>query len=117
MPVRIACPGCGTVYSLPEELSAKKIRCKQCQHVFVATSRTEQEEAVPEVLPCDEPGPNRLPIVTDCGPIRAGRRRPEAGRPSIPSHAASSCPLPNPPLDPRPSRGLWQELWLFRASS
>jgi hypothetical protein len=87
MPVRIACPGCGTVYSLPEELFAKKIRCKQCQHVFVATSPTAQEEAVPEVLPCDEP------TGTEPAPNRDGLRT-HPGRTSAPGSRPTVDPLP-----------------------
>jgi hypothetical protein len=51
MAVRVTCSACGAVYSLPEQLSGKKVRCKQCQATFVATAT----EDAPEVERNNEP--------------------------------------------------------------
>jgi predicted Zn finger-like uncharacterized protein len=62
MPLRATCPGCAAVYSLPENLAGKQVRCKQCQKVFViAASAPQEEEEPPEVFPCDDlPEPTRI---------------------------------------------------------
>src|SRR5436309_2868263 len=45
MPLKVACPSCGTVYTIPETQAGKKARCKKCGTMI----RIPQgEEAVPK---------------------------------------------------------------------
>jgi predicted Zn finger-like uncharacterized protein len=56
MPIQVVCPSCKTSYTLREEVSGKKVRCKKCQEAFVATSTPAAEEAEElEEDPIDEP--------------------------------------------------------------
>jgi predicted Zn finger-like uncharacterized protein len=54
MPINAVCPKCRTAYRLGDHLEAKKVRCKQCQEVFLvgeeSTARTAiRREAPPEM--------------------------------------------------------------------
>src|SRR5438309_3255773 len=38
MAILAECPGCRETFTLPEHLQGKKLRCKKCQQIFVATA-------------------------------------------------------------------------------
>jgi hypothetical protein len=72
MAVRVTCSACGAVYSLPETLRGKKVRCKQCEATFLATA---DEAEVPEVQLNDEPERREaLRAQPDREPARRARR-------------------------------------------
>jgi DNA-directed RNA polymerase subunit RPC12/RpoP len=62
--IDIVCPECQKQMKAPEELQGKKIRCKECGHVFVVTARkphAQEEDANPYGVVQDEEGVPRCP--------------------------------------------------------
>lgn len=46
MALHVVCPSCKTAYSLLDQVSGKKIRCKKCEEIFLADERESIEERV-----------------------------------------------------------------------
>ena len=45
MPLTVACPGCQSKYSLPDELLGKKIKCKKCGKAFATKPKSKSPSA------------------------------------------------------------------------
>jgi hypothetical protein len=76
------CPGCGTVRSIPADLCGKKVRCKDCRHVFIAAAPKLPEDEPLDVLSGAEPGPAE-PLRTQEGVrTRRGQETPARDRPT-----------------------------------
>lgn len=54
MALKIPCPACNTTLGIPDHLSGKKIRCKNCQHAFVPANQPDDIPTL-EVLSTSEP--------------------------------------------------------------
>ena len=57
MPLTVTCSGYKKVYSLPETMRGKKVRCKDCQTMFTVEEKVEEaviEEVVEEATFQDE---------------------------------------------------------------
>src|SRR5262245_532336 len=59
MPTRAACPQCNRVLHVADELIGKKLRCKNCQAVFVvgATAKEANEPTSRQAPTSDQPRP------------------------------------------------------------
>ena len=53
--VEISCPECGKTLKVPEKILGKKIKCKDCEHAFVAEDPAEKKPTKPGVKP-SKPG-------------------------------------------------------------
>jgi predicted Zn finger-like uncharacterized protein len=84
MPVKTACPGCRTPYTLADKQRGKTVRCKQCKEAFTVSDTAEaaiRAEAVPAGPPRRRGETAPLPLPARPGPLP--RRRP-AARPEGP---------------------------------
>src|SRR5260370_20643166 len=55
MPITTSCPGCKSLFRLPDDLAGQEVRCQKCAHVFVVpmpiTGATEPSVVAPEAPP------------------------------------------------------------------
>jgi predicted Zn finger-like uncharacterized protein len=74
MPIRVVCPDCEHSYTLIDEQAGKKVRCKSCQSIFVASARPTQRAAEEEDDEDEAPrGRPRRAAVTAAPPARKER--------------------------------------------
>jgi hypothetical protein len=60
--VSVACPSCAKTMRVPPEILGKKIRCKSCQHIFVAQDEEEEEIAIEVVGKQKNPPAKKKPV-------------------------------------------------------
>src|SRR5438552_731201 len=75
MPVLVACPTCSRQLRVGDQLQGRKVKCPNCQNVFLAEPAGEPEPAVPPPPPrkAPKPPPRRDPDEEVAG-------RPDRGR-------------------------------------
>src|SRR4051812_12327247 len=54
--VEISCPECGKVLKVPEKVLGKKIKCKDCEHAFVAKDPSEAKKPTKPGVKPSKPG-------------------------------------------------------------
>jgi predicted Zn finger-like uncharacterized protein len=51
MSIRISCPACGTGYSVADELSGKRVRCRSCEAPVLVRTASKTRSVGPPPLP------------------------------------------------------------------
>src|SRR5438128_2335513 len=59
MAVTVTCPACGNSTSVSDDILGRKIRCRGCQEVFVATAAKVRVGAASDTQPAAIGGPSR----------------------------------------------------------
>jgi HEAT repeat protein len=82
MPIQTRCPTCRTAYNLPDARRGKRVRCKQCEAVFLVAEGPEAEGDREERVRAD-PRPGRARVTADAprgGEVAEDEDRPRRGR-------------------------------------
>jgi hypothetical protein len=98
MPIRVLCFRCGTTYLLPEMLSGRDVRCKQCQEVI----------PVPVVVgaPLVPAAGSAVAALLSASPAAPPMERPQPPPPPV------SQPAPVRPSSPAPTSSSSLFLWV-----
>ncbi len=91
MPAQIVCAKCGRKLKVRDEALGKAVRCPACKGVFVAAAAPADEEEILDVLPADDPPPQRDAITARPRPAPQPAPRPAPRRPE-PAASVADAP-------------------------
>lgn len=96
----IACAECGKRYQVADKVAGRKVRCKNCQNVFVAEAQAgpAAEEAPPPAQP------NRIPAAGGPSPDWFDEAMADSGPPPARSAAAPAAPTGTNPIETEETR-------------
>ncbi|HET6572629.1 MAG TPA: trypsin-like peptidase domain-containing protein [Fimbriiglobus sp.] len=94
MAISITCPGCQSVYPVPETLAGKTIRCKKCGEMVAVTAPAAPAVARAVARPvAAKPAARVVDDDDDAPPARARRDRDDEDAPRKPEKKGSKLPL------------------------